>query len=160
MGRLLFLITNVIIIIISIVFFMIYLSNTAQIEQLEFAARNSGIGTLAALQTPYIIFAFVLFFAHIVTACLRSEDAGLGILFIGTYATIYFSITVLDVYAVKIYPLVLSSKFEIIYPVLSLLLFGMWLVLQFKGSNPQEQNFDLDEFEHNTHAQLRQKYRT
>ena len=72
---------------------------------------------------------------------------------------VYFSITALDVYAVKIYPQVLSSTFEIVYPILSLLLFGMWLVLQFKGSNPQEQNLDLAEFEQNTHAQLRQKYR-
>ena len=139
---------------------MVYLSNSAQIEQLEFAAKNSEIGTLAALQTPYIMFAFLLFALHIVTAFLRSEDAGLGTLFIATYAMVYFSLTALDVYAVKIYPQVLSSKFEIIYPVLSLLLFGMWLVLQFKRSRPQEESFDLGEFEQNTHAQMRQKYRS
>jgi hypothetical protein len=159
MGRLLFFITNVIIIIAFIAFFMVYLSHSAQVEQLKFAAKNSDVGSLAALQTPYIIFAFLLFFLHTVTACLRSEDAGLGTLFIATYAMVYFSITALDVYAVKIYPQVLSSTFEIVYPILSLLLFGMWLVLQFKVSNPQEQNLDLAEFEQNTHAQLRQKYR-
>lgn len=77
MGRLLFFITNVIIIIAFIAFFMVYLSHSAQVEQLEFAAKNSDIGSLAVLQPPYIIFAFLLFFLHTVTACLRSEDTGL-----------------------------------------------------------------------------------
>ena len=62
MGRLLFLITNVIIIIISIVFFMIYLSNTAQIEQLEFAARNRDVSRVT--NTIYYFRFRVIFRPH------------------------------------------------------------------------------------------------